>query len=89
MSSPDQEELEIRKAVLLLAMQQNNMETFRRLAVELKIRGLPGAIRSKAEARWSGDAGDGDEDQVPAGGVVDGHGERILGNAPMVEKGEL
>jgi hypothetical protein len=57
MSSPDQEELEIRKAVLLLAMQQNNMETFRRLAVELKIRGLPDAIRSKAEARRSGDAG--------------------------------
>ena len=50
MSNPDQEEREIRKAVILLAMRQNDMETFRRLAVELKIRELPNDIRAKADA---------------------------------------
>ena len=50
MSSPNQEEREIRKAVILLAMRQKDMETFRRLAVELKIRELPNDIRAKADA---------------------------------------
>ena len=56
MGTVSDQELQIRKAVVMLTMRQGEMETPKRLAVERKLRELPGDVIAAAEARLRGEA---------------------------------
>ncbi len=57
MSSPDQEELDIRRVARLLTLRREDKDIFRRVAVEMKLRAVPADLRAQAERRLGGEGG--------------------------------